>query len=373
VGRKATGPSGIAGLPKSRDRVAVASIKMVIRSLFLGKLIMKEIRENMKNVASNKRTIGRLHEEGPAQIEEAVSKWQPTTDSLPGLIVEYLSKLPQFLLISGASVMVLLVGILNHIVGPQLFYDTFYLIPIVLVTWFIGRWLGYIFSILSALAWMTVYLASGITYFGSGILYWNGVGRLFSFFILTAILSALKNILKQEKESSRIDFLTGLQNRKAFIELLSMEIDRHRRYEHPFTLVYLDLDNFKTVNDSFGHKTGDMILRSVARTIQENIRSTDAVARLGGDEFAILMPETGRNVAEAIMNRVRNITLKITQRCGWPVTLSIGVVIFKRSPSTVDETLQISDQLMYNAKNNGKNNIQYEVFGMRERPTVTEA
>ena len=375
MGRKATGPDGIAGLPNTdqRDRVVVASIKMVIRSLFLRKLTMKEIRDNMKNVASNNTTVGRLPKEGLAQIEEAANKWQPISDSLPGLIVGYLSKLPQSLLISGASVMLLLVGILSHIVGPQLFYDTFYLIPIVLVTWFIGRWLGFIFSILSALAWMVVYLASGITYFSSGILYWNGVGRLFSFFILTAILSALKNILKQEKESSGIDFLTGLQNRRAFIELLSMEIDRARRYEHPFTLIYLDLDNFKTVNDSFGHKTGDMILRSVARTIRENIRSTDTVARLGGDEFTILMPETGRNVAEAIMSKVRNINLKITQRYGWPVTLSFGVVIFKRSPSTVDETLQIADQLMYKAKNKGKNSIQYEVFGMRERPTVIEA
>jgi diguanylate cyclase (GGDEF)-like protein len=334
---------------------------------------MKEIRENMKNVAGNNTTVGRLSKEGFAQIEEAVNKWQPTIDSLVGLILEYLSKLPQSLLISGASVMVLSVGILSHIVGPQLFYDTFYLIPIVLVTWFIGRWLGCIFSILSALVWMIVCLASGITYFGSDNLYWNGVGRLCSFFILAVILSALKNILKQEKEFSRIDFLTGLQNRRAFIEVLNMEIERARRYEHPFTLVYVDLDNFKTINDSFGHKTGDMILRSVACTIQENIRNTDAVTRLGGDEFAILMPETGRNVAEAIMSRVRNINLKIMQRYGWPVTLSIGVVIFKRSPSTVDEALQISDQLMYKAKNTGKNSIQYEVFGMRERPTVIEA
>ncbi len=341
--------------------------------MFLGKLIAKEIRENMKNVAGNNTTVGRLPKEGLAQIEETVNRWQPTTDSLVGLILEYLSKLPQFLLISGASVLVLLVGILNHIAGPQLFYDTFYLIPIVLVTWFIGKWFGFIFSILSALVWMIVCLASGITYFGSDNLYWTGVGRLCSFFILTVILSALKNILKQEKEFSRIDFLTGLQNRRAFIELLSMEIDRARRYEHPFTLVYLDLDNFKTVNDSFGHKTGDMILRSVTRTIQENIRETDTVARLGGDEFGILMPETGRNVAEAIISRVRNINLKITQRYGWPVTLSIGVVIFKRAPSTADETLQISDQLMYKAKNTGKNSIQYEVFGMREPPTVIEA
>jgi diguanylate cyclase (GGDEF)-like protein len=152
-----------------------------------------------------------------------------------------------------------------------------------------------------------------------------------------------------------------------------MEINRARRYEHPFTVVCIDLDNFKIVNDCFGHSTGDILLRLVARTLQQNIRATDTVARLGGDEFAILLPETGQNVAEVILQRVQKINLDIMRRHGWPVTLSIGVVTFTSPPSTVDETLRISDQLMYSAKNNGKNSIQYEVFGMRESPAVTAA
>jgi diguanylate cyclase (GGDEF)-like protein len=138
-------------------------------------------------------------------------------------------------------------------------------------------------------------------------------------------------------------------------------------------VVCIDLDNFKIVNDCFGHSTGDILLRLVAHTIQQNIRVTDTVARLGGDEFAILLPETGRNVAEAILQKVQKINLEIMRRHGWPVTLSIGVVTFTSPPSTVDETLRISDQLMYSAKNNGKNSIQYEVFGKREWPVMTGA
>ena len=152
-----------------------------------------------------------------------------------------------------------------------------------------------------------------------------------------------------------------------------MEINRARRYDHPFTVVSIDLDNFKTVNDCFGHSTGDILLRLVARTIQQNIRVTDTVARLGGDEFAILLPETGRNVAEAILRKVQNINLDIMRRHGWPVTFSIGVATFTSPPSAVDETLRISDQLMYSAKNSGKNSIQYEVFGTRECSAVTAA
>jgi diguanylate cyclase (GGDEF)-like protein len=194
-----------------------------------------------------------------------------------------------------------------------------------------------------------------------------------SFFILTFILSTLKNTLRQEKEYSRTDFLTGTRNRRYFIELLKMEIHRARRYDRPFTVVCIDLDNFKTVNDCFGHSTGDILLRLVAHTLQQNIRATDTVARLGGDEFAILLPETGRDVAEAILQKVQKINLEIMHRHGWPVTLSIGVVTFTSPPSAVDETLRISDQLMYSAKNSGKNGIQYEVFGAGECPAVTAA
>jgi diguanylate cyclase (GGDEF)-like protein len=327
----------------------------------------------MNDLACGQTKVGRPPEESLAQIEGGINKEQPTTDSFPGLIVGYLSKLPQSLLIAVASAMVLLVGILNDIAGPELSSAIFYLIPLVLVTWFTKRSIGLIFSVLSALTWLIADLTSGATYSFADIPYWNGIARLSSFFILTFILSALKSTLKEEEEFSRIDFLTGIRNRRNFIELVNMEINRARRYEHPFTMVCIDLDNFKTVNDCFGHSTGDMLLRLVAHTIRENIRATDTVARLGGDEFAILLPETGRNEAEVIMQKVQKVNLHIMRKHGWPVTLSIGVVTFTSPPSTVDETLRISDQLMYGAKNNGKNSIRYEVFGVREWPAVTEA
>ena len=327
----------------------------------------------MENLACSETKVGRPPKESVAQMGGGINEWDPTTNSFPGLVVEYLSKLPQSLLISVGSVMVLLVGILNHIAGPELSSTVFYLIPIALVTWFTKRSIGLILSMLSALTWLIADLSSGATYSYLDIPYWNGVARLSSFFILVFILSALKGTLKQEKEFSRIDFLTDIRNRRYFIELVNMEINRARRYKRPFTMVCIDLDNFKAVNDCFGHTTGDILLRLVAHTIRENIRVTDTVARLGGDEFAILMPETGRNVAEVIMQKVQKINLDIMRRHGWPVTLSIGVVTFTSPPSTVDETLRISDQLMYTAKESGKNSIQYEVFGTRVWPTVTKA
>ena len=316
---------------------------------------------------------GSVPEENLVQRGGAINKWEPSTDSLFGSIMGYLSKLPKSLLISVGLVMVPLVGILSRTAGPQLSFAIFYVIPIALVTWFTERWLGFVFSILSALTWLIADLTSEATYFPLDIPYWNGVVRLGSLLILTFVLSTLKSTVTQEKEFSRIDFLTGVRNRRYFIELVNMEINRARRYVHPFTVVCIDLDNFKTVNDCFGHSTGDILLRLVSRTIQQNIRVTDTVARLGGDEFAILFPETGRNEAEVILQKIQKINLDLMRRHGWPVTLSIGVVTFTSPPSTVDETLRISDQLMYNAKNNGKNNIQYEVFGTRGWPAIPAA
>ena len=297
---------------------------------------------------------------------------ESTADSLLHLIAEYLYRLHRSVLISIAFAILISVGILNCLAGPELSTWIFYLIPIFLVTWFTERWIGILISVVSALTWL-IADTSGATHLDQAIPYWNCTARLCSFLILTFILSALKSAVEKEKELSRIDFLTKVGNRRYFIELANMEINRARRYAHPLTVVYIDLDNFKKINDLYGHSTGDNLLRLVADTVKNNIRLTDTVARLGGDEFAILLPETGPELAEAITHKVQKINLEIMQKNGWPVTFSIGVVTFIDPPSTVDEILKASDHLMYVAKNNGKNTIRCEVSGIKEESTFTVA
>lgn len=288
-------------------------------------------------------------------------------------MMDYLNKLSRPLLMGMAFFILLLVGLLNYFAGPILSTWILYLIPIFLLTWFVARWLGILTSIISSIEWLIADYTSGITSSDHTLPIWNYIARLCSFLILTLILSALKEAIEKEKELSRIDFLTRVGNSRYFIELTDMEIDRARRYGHPLTVVYIDLDNFKSINDRFGHSTGDYLLRLVANTIKNNIRLSDTVARLGGDEFAILLPETGPELAEAITRKVQKINLEIMEKNGWPVTFSIGVVTFIHPPSTVDEILRISDNLMYNAKNNGKNMIKYEVTGIKDWASVTFA
>lgn len=278
-------------------------------------------------------------------------------------VKEYLDKQSKWHLITLGFAIVVLVGVIDHITGPELFVSIFYLLPIFLVSWFTERWMGVTISIVSAITWLITDFTAGHAYSYPAIPYWNMIVRLGTFLIMTLILWALKKALEHEKELARTDPLTGVANGRYFITLADMEINRARRYKHSFTVVYIDLDNFKTVNDHFGHSTGDALLRSVAHTIRNNIRATDIVGRLGGDEFAILLPETGPEPAEVITRKVQKVNLDVMQKNEWPVTFSIGVVTFLGPPSTVDEMLKISDGVMYAAKKTNKNAIKYKIFG----------
>jgi len=173
----------------------------------------------------------------------------------------------------------------------------------------------------------------------------------------------LHQALEREKEISRTDALTALANRRAFYEAADVERARAARYSRPVTLAYIDLDNFKHVNDSLGHAVGDELLTRVARLLKENLRFTDTAGRLGGDEFAILLPETGAQAAELVLKKLRQILLHAMSERNWPVTFSIGAATFIDNASSVNEMVQIADGLMYIVKKSGKDKIIVVIIG----------
>jgi diguanylate cyclase (GGDEF)-like protein len=275
-------------------------------------------------------------------------------------IMEYFSQRSKLFLITLGFLLVLLFGVMDYLTGTAISFGVFCLLPISLVTWFAGRWTGILISSVSAITWFIANLK--VPYFHSFIYYWEGIVGLVFFLIFTYILSAFKNTVESEKKLARIDALTGVANVRFFYELAKNEISRASRYKHPFTVAYMDVDNFKVVNDRFGHSTGDSLLRSVAETIRKNIRESDVMARLGGDEFAILMPETRYESAQIVISRVRKSVLDVMRKNEWPITLSIGVVTYLNPPDSVDEIIKKADELMYSVKNKGKNSTRYEIF-----------
>jgi diguanylate cyclase (GGDEF)-like protein/PAS domain S-box-containing protein len=187
---------------------------------------------------------------------------------------------------------------------------------------------------------------------------------------LQAAHSQLNQALQREKELARTDSLTGLANRRAFSEAAEMERARAARYGRPVTLAYVDLDNFKHVNDTLGHSVGDELLAAVARVLRENLRFTDTAGRLGGDEFAILLPETNANAAESALQKLRQILLRTMKARKWPVTFSIGAATFLDNATSVEEMVRFADELMYTVKKTGKNKIIVVIIGGSSREPV---
>jgi len=172
-------------------------------------------------------------------------------------------------------------------------------------------------------------------------------------------MSAFRNIQKTQRmlhDLATHDPLTQVLNARSFEQRLTQELERNRRYRHPMALLYLDLDDFKAVNDSHGHQTGDAVLRLVADAIRGAVRQADAVGRMGGDEFAVLMPETDAALADAVAQRLASSIGTVFD--GSPqVTASIGLVSCTATDAGTDAVLRRADQAMYDAKRAGKNRV----------------
>ncbi len=256
---------------------------------------------------------------------------------------------------------VVCIGIVDIVTGTELAFSVFYLIPIVLVTWFSGRNPGLMISLASAAMWFIADDLAGQTYSLPLIRYWNTVVRLGFFVLVTLLLPALK-ALESEKSLARTDYLTSIPNRRHFFELAQTELDRSQRYNHPITVAYIDLDSFKAVNDHWGHKTGDKLLCAVVDRVKSQLRSTDVIARLGGDEFVILLPETDQDAAKLAISKIQNALTDEMRLNGWPVTFSIGVLTCLETQISLDDLIKTADGLMYSVKKNGKNAISYTVY-----------
>jgi diguanylate cyclase (GGDEF)-like protein len=274
----------------------------------------------------------------------------------------FIRTVPQPVLYLFYIVIVFFLWVFDTLTGPDLSFLVFYLVPILMATWYSGKRAGGIIAVICAAAWFFSDVISHSSYSHPIVPYWNVTIKFCIFLIFVEILSRLKDALIIEKELARKDGLTGAANRRSFFESAAVEIDRMHRYKHPFSLAYIDLDDFKGINDTMGHDTGDLVLRTVAGTIIKNIRSTDIFARLGGDEFVLLLSETGAEQAQAVIDKLHAALDDRMNRARWPVSFSIGVMTFIRSPSGVDELIKKADALMYAAKREGKNRVKYSVW-----------
>ncbi len=249
--------------------------------------------------------------------------------------------------------------------GPDVSFTLLYLGPIGFATWFVSLPAGVALSTASALASLGVEVATRKIPLARAVLAWNFGVQLGVFLAAVALLAALKRRLEAEHQLARTDPLTGLSNRRAFLEMAVVEMERARRTGRPLTVAYLDADAFKAVNDEYGHAQGDAVLFAAASTLRGATRVLDGVSRLGGDEFGLLLVDTDGPTAKVLLQRLRGALLETMATNGWRVTFSIGAATFAAPPRSLDEMLSHADQLMYDAKRSGKDAARFEVVERR--------
>jgi len=171
-----------------------------------------------------------------------------------------------------------------------------------------------------------------------------------------------RKLLEEElRRQAHVDYLTGVYNRRHFMERAEQELHRAQRYGSPLSMLMLDIDHFKLINDRYGHKVGDIVLKAVADLCHATFRDVDILGRLGGEEFAVLLPETDQHFAIEAAERLRDTitNARIPLAGGLPVTfsVSIGVSSMQSPDDNIDVLLNLADKALYAAKESGRNRV----------------
>ena len=258
---------------------------------------------------------------------------------------------------------VAIIGLCDYLCGVDISLSIFYLLPVAFATWYGGRKTGVAMAILSAITSMGEDLIDPSLSNRFGIAAWNGFLHLGFLLVVAFLLDRLWSNLEIARKLARTDHLTGLANRFAFFEQVQYMIDLATREGRMLTLAYVDIDQFKEVNDGLGHAEGDRLLSTMARHLMDTLRRTDIAGRIGGDEFCVLLPNTDQMGAAQVFEKLRD----ELSREGGKLSCSIGVVTYITPPPNVDAAIQAADSLMYKVKRQGSNRIAFVEIDSRTK------
>lgn len=258
-----------------------------------------------------------------------------------------------------------MIGFIHLKAGKELALSLFFLVPIVCATWYSGTLSGIIMAITSIIVWLYADMQMVSTYSAPWLPFLNEFLRLTVFLFIVYILHRMKIMINIHKNLAVLDPLTGILNRRGFNIEGFKEIERSRRTGNPFSIVYMDIDNFKGINDMLGHHTGDALLACVGGILKSRLRNMDIVARPGGDEFLMMLPRTSGKSADQAIKKLKKFLDEAMERNNWAVTFSFGIASFSKGiPATIHIAVSAADKLMYMAKNSGKNRIEINEAGI---------
>ncbi|AUT01828.1 GGDEF domain-containing protein [Nostoc sp. CENA543] len=276
-------------------------------------------------------------------------------------LLKQLENQPKFTSILISMLMLVVISVIDYLVSTEISVSFLYLIPVGISTWCTDKYIGLFIILASDLINLILNQMKNKYHLNPYNHYWNAMTMLVFLLFTNFLLLEFKNNLKSLEELAQKDNLTGLNNRRFFMEIVNNEIVKSVRYKEPLTLAYFDIDDFKKINDQYGHTAGDRLLQLVANQATVTLRKSDVIARIGGDEFAILLPRTDYEASEVVLHRLKTMLVMSMQQEGLSVTVSIGAITFYHPPQSVNEILEQADNLMYMAKKKGKNLLQHEL------------
>jgi len=241
--------------------------------------------------------------------------------------------------------------------GSEIRIYPFYFLPIALAAINLSRRDAVLNALACAGLWAFSNYQAGLRYSVDGIFGWNIVVQGTAFAFVAWLISNLKESHVRESEQARADSLTGLLNGRAFHEQAPHLLALCKRESSPVVMAYIDLDNFKSVNDTHGHRRGDDVLQIAAQVMKATLRTSDILGRLGGDEFAVFLPSTTADEAHETLERLRESISSAMTAAGCEVTASIGAAAYSSAPLGLDELIDAADSAMYVVKASGKNRV----------------
>ena len=280
-------------------------------------------------------------------------------------------------IVAAAVLLSLAVAYLDVVAKTDLEITYLQFIAIATVAWLVPRGWSVFFAV-AATVLLVPAMAAGEG--SAAALLVNASLTLGTFVFAALAVNELADALRTVGHLARFDPLTGARNADYFRSTTDAEFLRSRRYGRPLSVAFIDLDDFKEVNDTLGHHIGDEVLVAIAASIAAGIRAEDVLGRVGGDEFALLLPEIGLTEARTLLERVAAGVAALAESRGWPVSISVGVTSLG---DDVDEMcsgqnlLQHADALMYGAKREAKGSVVSDWFtpgeasgGLHVRDTV---
>ncbi len=282
----------------------------------------------------------------------------PWTQLDPQETARWLERRSPLDVLSLSLLMLIPVVAVDFKLGPYVSLNLLALAPVFLVACFGGRAVAYTYSAIAGFCWFVdsyPILPQG----SEGVVIWSLASKIATYLLMAELSSRIRDMIRRQAALARTDGLTGLSNHRDLRVRAERLIAVAQRERTPISAAYIDCDNFKQINDRFGHAAGDAVLKAVAHVLSSSTRPADVAARVGGDEFVLVMPTTSREGGRLAVARIQRALSAAMESIGQHVTFSIGAATFDSPPADVDEMLARIDECQYRAKKSGKDRFVY--------------